>query len=553
MTNIELSHDKIREIVQRQNGLCAVSGKKFEEINDEIKVYALTTESVDDIDNLVAIWINADLATFKSGNEFIVPSRKYLFPYANFSSYSDEEKINDLNALYEKFNNTQHDDENIKPVINHLKGILKLAKDLAINESKWNVLPNIVQKLQTLEEQNARKRAEISETSQKFLEKYKAKIDELLQTQNKWQELRNARQKLVSLQKEISTSVSKVSKHAIEDIKKQIADAISSITQRQIQERENYEMECSDNYLQLKTKFESILSTIPDTKDFTKTRQDLIEAQKTISSKTLKRNQQEELYQIIRNGFEQLTQIQEEDKANFMAEANENYSKLLPLVDNAINIAQTADTFKEAREALIAAQTSIKGITLTKEQRDELYGKIREVFEKVNLQQEEERNHFFKESEENFQKLLAKIEAEKEKLLNNPHFKTIRENLLTIQSEIKVWKLRTDNRNKLYETLKEAFKLLDEKRNEFFETQKKQKKNKYEVLVKNLKEKYDKLVEAMQLDKDELAKMEQVQVNSDNDELSSENEKRKEILKSKIEEKDKRIQETLQRIQEIEE
>lgn len=553
MTNIELSHEKIKEVVQRQNGLCAVSGKKFEEINDEIKVYALTTGAVDEIDNLVAIWINADLADFKSGNEFIVPSRKYSFPYANFTSYDDQEKINDLNAVYEKFNNTQHNDENIKPVINHLKGILKLAKDLAIDEGKWNLLPEIVQKLQSFEEQNARIRAEISETSQKFLEKYKARIDELLQTQNKWQELRNARQKLVSVQKEISTSVSKVSKNAIEDIKKQIADAISSITQRQIQERENYEMECSDNYLQLKTKFESILSTIPDAKDFTKTRQDLIEAQKTISSKTLKRNHQEELYQIIRNGFEQLTQIQDADKANFMTEANENYSKLLPLVDNAINIAQTTDTFKEAREALIAAQTSIKGITLTKEHRDELYGKIREVFEKVNVQQEEERTHFFKESEENFQKLFAKIEAEKEKLLNNPHFKTIRENLLTIQSEIKVWKLRTDNRNKLYETLKEAFKSLDERRNEFFDTQKKQKKNKYDVLIKNLKEKYDKLVEAIQLDKDELAKMEQILVNSENEELSPENENRKEILKSKIEEKEKRIQETMQRIQEIEE
>lgn len=550
MTNIELSHEKISEVIQRQNGLCAVSGKKFEEINDEIKVYALSGAS-DNIDNLVAIWVNADLSNFKTDNEFITPLRKYAFPYANFANYNDDEKINDLLAEYEKLNSIQHSEENLKPVITHLKGVIKLAKDLGIDETKWNLLPEITQKLKSYEEQNAKIRAEINEASQKFIEKYKAKIDELLQTQNKWQELRNARQKLVNLQKEISTNISKVSKNAVEDIKKLIADGISSITQRQIQERENYEMECSDNYLQLKTKFESILATIPTTKDFTKTRQDLIEAQKSISSKTLKRNHQEELYQIIRNGFEQLTQIQDADKANFMNEANENYAKLLPLVENAINIAQTTDTFKEAREALIAAQTSIKGITLTKEHRDELYGKIREVFEKVNVQQEEERTQFFKESEDNFQKLLAKIETEKEKLFNNPHFKTIRENLLTIQSEIKVWKLRTDNRNKLYETLKEAFKTLDEKRNEFFEAQKKQKKNKYEVLLKNLKEKYEKLIEAIELDKQELAKLEQD--NTGEDEIAKEDKNNKiEILKSKIEEKEKRIQETKQRIQEIE-
>jgi len=550
MTNIELSIEKINEVVQRQNGLCAISGKKFDQINDEVKVFALSPDT-EQLDNLVAVWVNADLSNLKKGNEFIQPIRKYLFPYANFSNYNDEEKIKDLTEEYEKLISIEYSEDNLKPVITHLRQIIKLAKELGIDESKWNKITEINQKLKKFEEANAKIRAEINEASQKFIEKYKAKIDELLKTENKWQELRNARQKLVNLQKEISTNVSKVSKNAVEDIKKLIADAISSITQRQIQERENYEMECSDNYLQLKTMFESIIATIPTSKDFAKTRQELIDAQKLISTKTLKRNHQEELYQIIRNGFEQLTHIQEADKANFLNEANENYAKLLPLVENAINIALSTDTFKEAREALIAAQTSIKGMTLTKEQRDELYGKIREVFEKINVQQEEERTQFFKESEENFQKLMSKIQAEKEKLFNNPHFKTIRENLLTIQSEIKVWKLRTDNRNKLYETLKEVFKLLDEKRNEFFESQKKQKKSKYEVLLKNLKEKYEKLLQAIQLDREELATLEQEIQNIDESQKDEYNGKI-EILKSKIEEKEKRISETKQRIEEIE-
>lgn len=550
MTNIELSIEKINEVVQRQNGLCAISGKKFEQINEEVKVYALSPDA-NQLDDLVAVWVNADLSNLKKGNEFIQPVRKYYFPYANFSNYDDEDKIKELTEEYEKINIYEYSEDNLKPVITQLRQIVKLAKEIGIDESKWNKITEINQKLKTLEEANAKIRAEINEASQKFIEKYKTKIDELLKTENKWQELRTARQKLVNLQKEINNNVAKISKNAVEEIKKLIADAISSITQRQIQERENYEMECSDNYLQLKTMFENIIASIPNSKDFAKTRQELIDAQKLISTKTLKRNHQEELYQIIRNGFEQLSHIQEADKANFLTEANENYAKLLPLVENAINIALNTDTFKEAREALIAAQTSIKGMTLTKEQRDELYGKIREVFEKINVQQEEERKQFFKESEENFQKLMSKIEAEKEKLFNNPHFKTIRENLLTIQSEIKVWKLRTENRNKLYETLKDVFKLLDEKRNQFFEEQKKQKKNKYEVLLRNLKEKYEKLIQAIQLDRDELAKLEQEIPNIDESQKEEYNNKI-EILKSKIEEKEKRITETKQRIEEIE-
>lgn len=550
MTNIELSKEIRSAVIQRQNGMCAISGKKFENEENEVKFLHLDPTKTD-IDNFVAVWTNADLSNLKVNNEIPTPLPKYHFPYANFSNYTIEDKINDLNLVYEKIRNLETTEENLRNHINQFRNIIKLSNNLGIEPQNWPLYTEIENKLKELEERNQKLKNEINEASAKFFEKYKAKIDELLKTPNKWLELRNARQKLVALQKEINANVSKISKSTVEEVKKLIADAISTINARQIQERENYEMECSDNYLQLKNKFEAIIASIPTTKDYAKTRQELIEAQKSIATKTLKRNHQEELYQIIRNGFDQLTKIQEADKANFLKEANENYQKLLPLVENAINIAQNADTFKEAREALIAAQTSIKGLTLTKEQRDELFGKIREVFEKINVEQEQERNQFFKESEENFQKLLSKINAEKEKLFNNPHFKTIRENLLTIQSEIKVWKLKTESRNKLYEVLKDAFKTLDEKRNEFFEAQKAQKNQKVGTLLKNLKTKLEKLQQALELDKEELTNMEK-QILDAPDSQKAELEKRIEIIKSKIDEKEKRIEETEARIKEIE-
>lgn len=64
MTNIELSIEKINEVVQRQNGLCAISGKKFDQINDEVKVFALSPDT-EQLDNLVAVWVNADLSNLK--------------------------------------------------------------------------------------------------------------------------------------------------------------------------------------------------------------------------------------------------------------------------------------------------------------------------------------------------------------------------------------------------------------------------------------------------------------------------------------------------------
>lgn len=552
MTNIEISQELINEILQRQSGLCAFTGKKFDNPVEESKIFAINPDAGDNIDNLVAIWVNADLTPIKKGNEFITPIRKYFFPYANFANYNDEEKFSEIESEVNKVKELSESDENLRFSINQYRNLLKFIPSLNMSEEFAEKINNIIHtELKVLEERNSKIRNEINEASQKFFDEYKGKIEAVLNTANKWQNLREARTHLMSFQKEINDVATKISKNTIEEVKKLIADAFNKITQRQISERENYEMECSDNYLQLKNAFEKIIATLPESKDFPASRQELINAQKLISTKTLKRNQQEELYQMIRNGFELLGKNQEVDKTTFLNEANENYAKLSPLVENAINIAQSADTFKEARETLIAAQTSIKGITLTKEQRDDLYGKIRVVFEKINIEQEGEREQFLKESDENFNKLMAKINAEKEKLNDNPHFKTIRENLLTIQSEIKVWKLKTDNRNKLYEALKDTFKALDEKRNEFFENQKKARKSKYETLLKNLKDKLEKLNQAIELDKAELSKYSE-QIQDENSEDKEEISNKIEILKSKISEKDKRIQETKDRIAEIE-
>ncbi|HRS02054.1 MAG TPA: hypothetical protein P5545_05840, partial [Bacteroidota bacterium] len=304
---------------------------------------------------------------------------------------------------------------------------------------------------------------------QSFFDSYKKKIENIQRIQPKWQNLRSARQKLLSLQKELNTPPEYIPRGVIENIQRMIADALSTITQSQIAERENYEMECSDNYLQLKSFFENIIQTLESSEDLTKSRQQLIEAQRIISTKTLKRSQQEELYQMIRAGFDILLAKQEKEKEKFNQEANQNYEKIAPLVENAINIANSTDSFKEAREVLTAAQNSVRDVLLTKEQRDELFGKLRVVFNEINKKNDQEREEFAKISEENFNQLKEKIEQEAAKLSNNPHFKSIRENLLTIQSELRVMKLKLDHRNKLYTMLKDTFKELDEKRAEYFE------------------------------------------------------------------------------------
>ena len=383
---------------------------------------------------------------------------------------------------------------------------------------------------------------------QTFFDSYKKKIENIQRIQPKWQNLRSARQKLVNIQKDLTKQHDYIPRSVIENIQRMLADALSSITQSQISERENYEMECSDNYLQLKSFFENIIQTLDSSTDLTKSRQQLIEAQRIISTKTLKRSQQEELFQMIRSGFDILLSKQEKEKEKFNEEANQNYDKIAPLVENAIQIANSTDSFKEAKEVLTAAQNSVRDVLLTKEQRDELFGKLRTIFGEINKKYDQEREEFAKISDENFTLFKEKIEKINEKLANNPHFKSVREELLTLQSEIKVMQLKYDHRNKLYTMMRQTFKDLDEKRTEYFEKRDNSRKSDTSSsLIKNLEEKLSILKTTIESDKTELTELQNKLENPDLED-KTDLMQMNEILLSKISEKEKRIKETQSRL-----
>ena len=393
-----------------------------------------------------------------------------------------------------------------------------------------------------LNEQSNTGESKVKTDVQNFFDSYKKKIENIQNIQPKWQNLRSARQKLLTIQKDLTKQPDYIPRGVIETLQRMLAEALSSITQSQIAERENYEMECSDNYLQLKSFFENIIQTLDSSTDLTKSRQQLIEAQRIISTKTLKRSQQEDLFQMIRSGFDILLAKQEKEKEKFKEEANQNYDKIAPLVENAIQIANSTDSFKEAKEVLTAAQNSVRDVLLTKEQRDELFGKLRTIFSEINQKYDLEREEFAKISDENFTLLKEKIEKINEKLANNPHFKSVREELLTLQSEIKVMQLKYDHRNKLYTMMRLTFKDLDEKRTEYFEKRDNSKKSgSSNSLIKNLEEKLSILKSTIEADKAELTEL---QNNLQESNLMQKNE----ILLSRIGEKEKRIKETHSRL-----
>src|SRR5690606_27236685 len=128
-----------------------------------------------------------------------------------------------------------------------------------------------------------------------------------------------------------------------------------------------------------------------------------------------------------------------------------------------------------SRERLIEAQNYIKRTKLRHEQRNKLYADIRAIFDDINSKQSEERAEYNEECDKNYQILTQKVNDCFGLVHGLTEFNMIRESLITVQSEVKVSKLKKEQRNELFARIREAFSVFDKKRNEYFDNLKENK------------------------------------------------------------------------------
>ena len=80
MSETVLNNDIKRTIWERQSGMCALTGKKFDEFNESIEANFIFVNpdeaNPDDLNNIVMVWKSQELPKGKL--------HKYHFPYANF-------------------------------------------------------------------------------------------------------------------------------------------------------------------------------------------------------------------------------------------------------------------------------------------------------------------------------------------------------------------------------------------------------------------------------------------------------------------------------------
>lgn len=415
-----------------------------------------------------------------------------------------------------------------------------------------NIKDPLIEKLQETFDKVSEKREQLRQDRNKIfdenLSKIKSTVESVLNEVPQIESFKEARAKLVELQGVVKSADlrSNDKDNFFNDIQKTFDD----INVRQQAYRESYEMECSENYLKVKPYVLSTVEKARDTERFNDSRKMLIDLQKKIKELTLSKTQRDELYQIIREVFNEINERQDKDREKFIVESKENYKKAKPIVEIAIKKATDPENINNSRNILIDAQKELKELTLTKDQRDELFGAIREVFNKLNEQSDENRAEFEEEANINFAKLEVKVNEAIMNVDYSNDFKDIREGLIACQDEIKMVRLKRSQRNDLLSRIRKAFEKFDAKRDKFYSKKREDKIAKLTSIVDNLNEKIQRLEEANSNDNENISQLES-QIEGLDEDQKSDLESNINSIKDKIESRNKTIQESKDRIEDI--
>lgn len=425
----------------------------------------------------------------------------------------------------------------------------KIKAKFLKDEDNKNLNSKIDELITQLNEKQNEEREKADEIYNQNYDAIKDKALSIIEDSYKTENFKDARESLIALQNEIKEV--KLRKSVRDDFQNKINDAFQDVIKRQSVERENYEMECIENYHNIKGKVEEAIEFSHKTNNFGQARQKFINIQNDIKGKNLKREQREELYQAIRDNFESLNTRQESEREQFISQCNDNYDKLQIVVNEAIEFAKTTENYSDARQRLINAQTEIKGIKLTREQRDKLYGDIRLVFNTLNEQQTGEREDFEKEAAENYDKVSRKINEAFELVHGVSDFRLIRETLIAVQGEVKILKFKREHRNELFARIREAFSIFDKKKDEFFNKRREEKTAKLNSLKDSLNEKLARFENLLKIDNDALSNFE-AKLSEAAEELKEEFQNKINSIAAKITDKEKMVNEIKVRIDDIE-
>jgi hypothetical protein len=559
----ELSNEMKRSIWERQSGMCAFTGKKFEDFNDLADadfVFTVPISNAENTDNseqnetenIVMIWKR------HSG----LPKdnlKKNLFPYANFQNYKykAEDKIKDevdeVTALLNTTTNWRAIENQIREVTNNLNNL----KSPIPKSAKDELSKLLLSALNTVEERRSEEYEKNKASWQINYDTVKPKLLEVVEFAKNATIFKEAREKLVGIQNEIRNL--KVSRDHKNEFDRVLKDAFDDLNSKQQEFMENFEMECIENYHNIKTMFDDSIHKIFSFETFPEARDLLVEFQNVLKDKVLKKEQRNEFFDAIRKTFDELREKFVEYKLVTTEEATANYAEIKPKVDEAIEFAKNAandnnaEQANEAREKLLEAQKSVKEIRLKREQKNELFNAIREVFNKIIEIITVERKRFEEETNDNFHTILSKIEVVIVDIENVLDLKNSGDTLAAISTELQLLKLQRKQRDKMFDKLRAAKTLLSKQHLEYNKRKNAERISKLEDSCKNLVEKNERINNLLAKDKEILQQQQEklAAITDENVHLKKSISGGIDTVNKRIAEREGSISETTKRIEDI--
>ena len=549
MNTLELTTEQKRYIYDRQSGMCAFTGKKFEEFTDSMAVefVAVNTDTTNN-DNIVMIWVQ-----HKS-----IPKtdlRKYHFPHANFSGYDSTHMADEFKVDVEEVVSLSSTSTDKRQIRNRIRDLTNYLSTIGIGKSLKDEFRGL---LKSANENLTQRENEIKEKDKiVWKENYdviKKKVDDAIEFAKNTAIFKEGREKLSEVNKELrGLKLSQTDKNDLEFL---INNEIREINEKYQNWAENHEFEIIENYYSLRSSIEDAIHRAFSFETFLEARDTLIVVQNQIREKVLRKVQRDELFGSIHNAFDELREKFTEYKRITDEEAKENYDIVKQQVDSAIEFAKSVsiDEVNNAREKFIQAQQVIKEARLKREQKDELFSTIREVFTTINEMSSEEQKKFDTEAENNHKDLLSKIEVAIVEIENALDFRQSADDLAGISTDLKLAKLKRNQRGKLYDKMRLAYDLLYKKRDEYDKYRFTEKKKRLVDTLEGMKQRNDRTIKLLSKDKELLTKQQEKlsATTEDNTILKDRNQQVIKEIEVRIKEKETSISNVEKRILSIE-
>jgi len=307
------------------------------------------------------------------------------------------------------------------------------------------------------------------EESLKNYKELKTKLEQTLTKVKKTTDLREAKGYLIEIQNCFKGL--KLHREDREELYNRLQLSFADINQKINEDRLNFENEAAMNYFEIKNKVEEAVFMAHHTTDTKECWSFLLEVQSLFKGAKLQREHRETLYARLQQAFNALKEKQNLETSAFTIEASQNYGELKQIIDEAVAFSIQSEDTRLAKDKLINAQFGLRDAKLSREQRDELSANIQQAFTIINARKEEETEKNFTLAQLQYDEFKPRVEDILKQSEQSIDFKTVRELLKELQSQIRESSLLREQRLELQAILQQAFEKLnfrqDEERGSF--------------------------------------------------------------------------------------